>query len=357
MPVTRFLLLFLIILLAFTGCTPLPAGSPPPASTITAAAPDASPAETAAQAPEQLSLTFMAGYKPQASLPFVGVYVAEGMGYFDEENLSVTIQHSPGRGEHLQLVAAGKVQVTTQDAAVMIMRRADPGLPLVSFALIGQRGQQAFAALADSGMKTPKDWEGRTVGYKGTPPPDLMALMSAAGVDPDKVELVNVGFDPRLLTEGKVDVYPVYKSNEPYQIRGWGYDLTLWDAGDYGVPTLGLAYVTSEEILTAQSEALTRFLRASLKGIAYAAENPDRAVDFVMQYAGPEADREHMRFMLDAELADAKSAVTDLHGTGWQTAEQWQELHDMLVQYGAMKETDVNKAFTTLILEAARVQP
>jgi ABC-type nitrate/sulfonate/bicarbonate transport system substrate-binding protein len=78
------------------------------------------------------SLVFMAGYKPQANLPFVAVYVAQEKGLFADEGLTVEIQHSAGGGEHLQLLVAGKVQVTTQDAAVMLKRRIDPGLPLVS---------------------------------------------------------------------------------------------------------------------------------------------------------------------------------------------------------------------------------
>ena len=158
-------------------------------------------------------MTFMAGYKPQANLPFVGAYVAKAKGFFEEEGLDGTIEHSAGQGQHLQYLAAGIVQVPNQDAAVLLQRRADPGLPLVSIALIGQKGQQAYAALESSGIKTPLDWEGHTVGYKGTPPPDLFALIDAAGADREKIELVNVGFDPRLLTEGKVDVYPVFKSN------------------------------------------------------------------------------------------------------------------------------------------------
>lgn len=328
----RILLFALILSLLLPGCTPQGQAAGSTAS------------------PTPLKLTFMAGYKPQASLPFVGVYVAQEKGFFKDANLTVEIQHSPGKGEHLQLVASGKVQVTTQDAAVMLQRRADPGLPLVSIALIGQKGQQAFAALAKSGMKSPKDWEGHTVGYKGTPPPDLMALLTAAGADPDKVKLVNVGFDPRLLTEGKVDVYPLFKSNEPYQIKQWGYDITLWDAADYGVPTLGLAYVTSEATLQSQPEALKRFLKAAIRGIQYAKDHPDEAADIVMQYAGPQADRGNMRFMLDAELKDAETDLTRQHGLGWQTQEQWQAMADMLVEYGAMQQTDVSKAFTTQLL-------
>jgi ABC-type nitrate/sulfonate/bicarbonate transport system substrate-binding protein len=97
----------------------------------------------------------MAGFRPQANLPFVGAYVAQEKGFFADEGLAVTIEHSAGGGEHLQLLAAGEVQVTTQDAAVLLQRRADPGLPLVSIGLIGQRGQQAFVALADSGLNSP----------------------------------------------------------------------------------------------------------------------------------------------------------------------------------------------------------
>ena len=303
---------------------------------------------------EPFELTFMAGYKPQANLPFVGVYVAQEKGFFQEEGLKVTIEHSPGSGEHLQLTATGKVQVTTQDAAILLKRRADPGLPLVSIALIGQKGQQAFAALKTSGIRTIQDWKGHTIGYKGTPPPDLFALLGAAGLKESDVELLNVGFDPRLLTEGKVDVYPVFKSNEPYLVQSWGYELEMWDAADYGVPTLGLAYVTSDETLENQPEQLTRFLRAALRGIQYAADHPDEAVEIVVQYAGPETDPDHMRFMLETELVDMTGESTVEHGIGWQTEQQWATLAEMLQEYDAMPPVEVQTVFTNSILEAAR---
>jgi ABC-type nitrate/sulfonate/bicarbonate transport system substrate-binding protein len=303
-----------------------------------------------------MSMTFMPGYIPQANLPFVGAYVAQEKGFFEREGLEVVIEHSPGKGEHLQLTTIGQVHVTTQDAAVLLKRRADPGLPLVSFALIGQRGQQAFAALASSGLHTPMDWEGRLVGYKGTPPPDIYAMLVAVGANLDLVELVNVGFDPRVLTEGQVDVYPIFKSNEPFLIQSWGYELTIWDAADYGVPTLGLTYVTSEETLENNPEMLSRFLRATLEGIVYASEHIDEAVDIVLEYTGPETDPDHMRFMLETELLDLFSEVTLEHGIGWQTQEQWQSLADLLVEAEVMSPIDVSTVFTNELLEAIRVQ-
>lgn len=298
--------------------------------------------------PEGKSLVFMAGYKPQANLPFVGVYVAQEKGFFAEEGLEVTIRHSAGRGEHIQLLVAGQVDITTQDAAVLLKRRAEPGLPLVAVALIGQRGQQAFVALKEKGLKTPKDWEGHKVGYKGTPPPDLFALLEAAGADMEKIELINVGFDPRVLVEGKIDVYPVFKSNEPYLLRSWGYELVMWEAADYGVPTLGLTYVSTPEILEKDPERVRRFLRAALRGMKYAAQHPEEAVDIVLKYAGPETNRDHMRYMLETEWNDAQSPVTERYGLGWQTLEQWQALHDMLLRHKALaKPVNVQEAFTT----------
>ncbi|MFP4344207.1 MAG: ABC transporter substrate-binding protein [Anaerolineales bacterium] len=297
---------------------------------------------------EAESLVFMAGYKPQANLPFVGVYVAQEKGFFAAEDLEVEIRHSGGRGEHLQLLTAGKVDVTTQDAAVLLKRRADPGLPLVSIALVGQRGQQAYVALAESGLASPEAWRGHKIGFKGTPPPDLLALLDVAGLEESDVELINVGFDPRVLVEDLVDVYPVYNSNEPYLLEKWGYDLVQWEAADYGVSTLGLTYVATETGVAEQQEALERFLRAALRGIEYAAEHPEEAVEIVVAYAGPETDPDHMRFMLETELADAQAEGRPL---GRQTTAQWQALHDSLLEYGALTEAvEVEEAFTNALL-------
>ncbi len=301
---------------------------------------------------QEPTLVFMAGYRPQANLPFVGVYVAEAEGFFEDENLQVDIQHSGGGGEHMQLLVSGKVHVTTQDASVLLKRRASPGLPLVALALIGQRGQQAFVALEERGPESLDAWRGRSIGFKGTPPPDLLALLDHAGLEEADVEMINVGFDPRVLVEGLVDVYPVFASNEPYLLESWGYELRQWEAADYGIPTLGLAYVTTEATLDSQPDALARFIHAAMRGIRYAEAHPDRAVEIVLTHTGPETDPQHMRYMLETELEAAHSAVTDAHSLGWQTDEQWQALLDSLIRYHAIdREVDVDRVYTNQCLD------
>jgi ABC-type nitrate/sulfonate/bicarbonate transport system substrate-binding protein len=307
------------------------------------------------QAVEPASLTFMAGFKHQANMPFVGVYVAEEMGYFDEEMLDVQIRDVATPGDNFKFLAAGEVQITTADAQVLLERRAgDPPLDLVSIALIGQRGQQGFAVLKDSGIQTPKDWEGKRAGYKGSQvTPDYLAILAAEGLSRESVEEVKVGFAPQVLTEGQVDIFPVFLSNEPDTLRRMGFDVDVFEARRYGAPTLGLTYVTTGEMAESRPDVVQRFLNAALKGIRFASLNPDVAVDIVLKYA-PQEDRGHQAYMLETEIGSAGGGHPD-NGFGWQREEQWQRLHDFLVQYGALSAPldDIGAVFTDQFLEEA----
>ena len=314
----------------------------------------ASPAATSAGGATQTAIkkvTFMAGFKAQANLPFVGVYVAQEKGFFEEQALDVDIQHSDG-SKHVQLLATGRIQFATGDVAQVLRRRAETGIPIVAVALVGQTGQQGWVALADSGIEEPTDWVGKTVGFRNTIPPDFYAILEANGMDPNTVKTVNVGYQPpTLLLEGRVDVYPVFLSNEPDTIRRQGREVKLFRAADYGVPTLGLTYLSSEDFIASDPDAVERFLKAALRGIQYAIDHPEEAVEIVLEYA-PQEEADHQRFMLDTEIEGAESEATAENGLGWQTEAQWQALADTLLEFEALeKAIDVNEAFTNDFVE------
>ena len=294
------------------------------------------------------TVVFMAGFKPQANLPFVAAYVAQEKGFFEEQGLEVEIRHSTG--QHLQLLMAGDVDFTTAAATSVLKRRSDPELPIVAFALFGQRGQQAYIALGESGIETVNDWEGKTFGYKVSPPPDYLAMLRAANVDRSRITEVNAGFDPRVLTEGRVDVLAVFKSNEPNIIRGLGFEVKLWDPEEFGVPSMGLTYITRQSIADEDPDRVERFTKATMKGLEYALANQDEAIEIVMRYA-PDEVREHQRFMLETELRDAVSPLTDENGLGWMTDGQWKALYDQLIEFDALpRPFDYQTAYTDRFL-------
>ena len=297
-------------------------------------------------------VVFMAGFKPQANLPFVAAYVAQERGYFAEQRVDVDILHATS-GEHLKLLVAGDVHITTAAASSVLKRRSDPQLPIVAFALLGQRGQQAYMALDDSGISTLKDWEGRTFGYKISVPPDYLAMLQATDVDRGRITEVQAGFDPRVLTEGRVDVLAVFKSNEPSIVRGLGHEVVMWDPSNYGVPNMGLTYITTDDYAAQSSDILDRFLRAALKALEFVQSNPEAALDIVMKYA-PKEDRDHQRFMLETEISDAVSQLTEERGIGWMTDDQWRTLYEHLIDFDALdRPFDYRTAFTTSFLQRA----
>jgi len=307
-------------------------------------------ARASAAAPPR-RVVFQAGFKAQANLPFVAAYVAKDNGLFAEEGLEVEIQHSSGQDAHLSLLAANRVHFSKTVASTILKNVAKPGLPLQAIALFGQRGDTVLVALADSGIDAPRDFEGKTVGYKVFPAPEYLGMLKAAGVDRGKVKEVGVGFDPRVLTERRVDVLPVFRSNEPDTLHRLGFQLTMWDPADYGVPTLGVTYVVNSEWARDNEDTVLRFLRATMRAVAWIQDHRAEAIEITMRYA-PQEQREHQRYMLDVELEAAQSDLTRRNGIGWMTEQQWKALQDSLVEFDAVERpVDVSKVFTTKYLE------
>jgi ABC-type nitrate/sulfonate/bicarbonate transport system substrate-binding protein len=346
---TRYLSTLLVLLLAsllFASCGD---SDDDTSSTPTATAP------TTTSTSEADRVTFMAGFRAQANLPFVGAYVAKEKGFFAENNLDVDIQHVATPGDNYPALVSGTVQFSTADAGELLNKRAgDLPLPIVSIALIGQTGQQGFAVLEDSGIASPADWAGRTAGYKGaTVTPDYLAILEANDVDRESITEVRVGFEPQILTEGQVDIFPVFLSNEPDTLERLGFPTRVFTAADYGAPTLGLTITATEEYIAENPDIVRRFVAAVLQGIAYADEHRDEAIDIVLQYAEG-ADREHQRFMLNTELEMATQGETGDNAIGYQSLEQWQALHDYLVAHGGVPGPlpDASQAFAADFLPA-----
>lgn len=279
-------------------------------------------------------MTFMAGFKPQANVSFVAVYVAKEKGFFREQGLDVDIKHSAGGDEHIKLLAGKQIQVATNTAASLVKAlTGETPIPFVSLALLTQTGDTELVTLKSSGIDDPKKFAGKTVGYKVFPSFEYLAILKANGVDRSSLREVSVGFDPRILTEGRVDVLPVFKSNEPDTLRRLGFEVNEFKPEDYGVQALGQLWVTHRDLLAADPDLYARFTKAALKGLDYAFANLEEATDIVMKYA-PTEDREHQAYMLRTEMASTVTDQTKRLGLGSQTIEQWTRFQDELAGIG-----------------------
>jgi ABC-type nitrate/sulfonate/bicarbonate transport system substrate-binding protein len=172
-------------------------------------------------------------------------------------------------------------------------------------------------------------------------------MLGGAGLTPDDVELVSVGFDPRVFIEGGVDVYPVFLNNEPNTIRNAGVEINVIDPHHHEVPTLGLTYLVRESMLE-DGDAVERFLRATLRAVTWIEANPDEAIEVVLTHAEG-ADPEHQRFLLDEDLAAAQRD----NGIGRASLEQWEALMQLLIDHDVIDAPiDVDTAWRGEVIDA-----
>ena len=151
-------------------------------------------------------LTVVLDWYPNALYAFL--YEAQEKGYFAEQGLDVDIQSPAGVNDAMSMVAAGKADIGLYYQQDVIQARAEQNVPIKSIGAVVQGPLNIVLSLKDKNITSPKDLEGKTVGYAGTELSEALirSIMKNSGADPDSVKLVDVGFDlMSSMTTGNVD--------------------------------------------------------------------------------------------------------------------------------------------------------
>lgn len=336
------------VALIFVACgpaatTPAPQPTQPPAPTE---APMATQPPASTNTPVPQKITFQAGYLAQGNISFVAAYVAKEKGFFAQQGLDVTIEHaSPGGGEQFQRLTAKDIQFTTQTGENFAKTIADVNPPFVGVAMFGHETDHALLVLDDSPIKTLNDLAGKKIGVKtgeGEEPPWLLGMLKEAGLDFKDVELLQVGFDPRVVLPdfgaGQVDALQVFRSNEPDTLGRLGFKTRLFKPEDYGIQFLGQMYITNKDYVRDDPEMVRKFVRATMKALQFILDpaNDKEVTDIVMQYAGADANREHNEFIWHTEAAYVTADSTQEVGLGYASDQEWQNMMNVMVEFGSL---------------------
>jgi ABC-type nitrate/sulfonate/bicarbonate transport system substrate-binding protein len=115
-----------------------------------------------------------------------GFYVAQALGYFQEEGIELSIMQ-PTEGLTDNIVANGSSEFGISYQENVIRARSE-NIPIVSIAAIIQHNTSGFASLPDSGIKSPKDFEGKRYGSWDSPSEMdiLKTIMKAHNADHER---------------------------------------------------------------------------------------------------------------------------------------------------------------------------
>jgi len=233
---------------------------------------------------ELQKLTLMLDWYPNAV--HSAIYMAQENGYFKEQGLDVEILMPSETNDPLRLTGSGQVDVAiSYQSQLLISREQD--IPVISIASYVQSPLNEVMVLADSGITSPKDFEGRKVGYASSEVTEKMlrSIIKNDGGNPDNVEFIDVGFDLiPALTTGNVDgLEGAYINHEKLMMEQEGYEIDIILHSDYGVPKmLELIFITGEDTLAEKKDALTGFITALTKAQADVVASPEAALALLL---------------------------------------------------------------------------
>jgi NitT/TauT family transport system substrate-binding protein len=222
---------------------------------------------------------------------FAGYYVAEAKGFYDEENLDVTILPGGPDIAPEQVIAGGGADVITTWMPAALAAR-ERGVSLVNIAQPFKNQGLSFVCRKDMGVESTDDFPGKTLGvwFFGNEYP-FYAWMAKLGLATDGseggVEVLKQAFDVEALLNGSAACISVMTYNEYGQVLDAGLtpdQLTFFSYADQGVRVMedGL-YVLEENLADpAFKDKMVRFVRATMRGWKYAEENPEEAAQIVV---------------------------------------------------------------------------
>ena len=238
---------------------------------------------------EKEPFTLVLDYFPNAD--HAGIYAALAAGDFDRAGLDVKIQTPPDPSAPLKLLQAGRADLAVSYEPELLLAR-DKGAQLVSVAAMVQKPLTALISL--KGVRSAEDLEGKKIGTAGIPYQSayLKAIAHAAGVK--AYEEVNVGFNltPAMLS-GRVDAtLGSFWNYEGTDLERRGRKPVILRMEDLGVPTYNeLILVAPRKSLdTEGASRVRRFLQALAKGHERLRDDPDGAVDALLE-ANPDLER------------------------------------------------------------------
>jgi NitT/TauT family transport system substrate-binding protein len=255
---------------------------------------------------------------------FAGYYVAQAKGFYEEENLNVTIKPGGPDIAPTQVVAGGGADVVI-DWMPSALAAREKGLPLVNIAQPFKSSGMMLTCLKESGVATPADFPGKTLGvwFFGNEYP-FLSWMATLGVPTDGSEggvtVLKQGFNVDPLLQKQAACISTMTYNEYWQVIDAGIsadDLITFKYEEEGVATLedGL-YVLEERLADpAFEDKMVRFVRASMKGWKYAEENPDEAAMIVLDNdeTGAQTEQHQKRMMGEvAKLTAGSNGALDV---------------------------------------------
>jgi NitT/TauT family transport system substrate-binding protein len=274
----------------------------------------------------------------------VPFFVARDRGYFKGKGLDVRLLEGRGSLQPAQFVDTKQADYGYGDLVTAIEVMAKGGRNrAIGTGMVFQGGGYIF--LEESGIKVPKDLEGKSF---GTTPGDfgqvlLPALGAAAGFDHTKVIIKNIDAAVRTpaFFERKIDFLAGARGSSvprmaivaKRQNKKIGYLFFK----DMGINSYGHVIQVHEERIKGNPDQIQRFMAALMDAWDWSINNPQQALEVFMT-ANPEKDREITLAEMQDGLGDIQDPETKQFGLGYMKEAMMKRSAELANKYAGLEK-------------------
>lgn len=290
-------------------------------------------------------VTMMMPFLP--SVQWSAYYTAKNKGYYQDEGLDVNFQYSTkGNAGTIEQLVGSKVNFILTGEESIISARSK-GLKIVAVYPIEPVNVYYIISEKSKNITKPEDLVGKkisVVSAGGSTYNNLLVILRSANLNKDNVEIIQAGpvFVPAFL-EGKFDAVSTHLGQK-LQIEGKLSDLNVINAFDYS--DISRQHIVVEEnLIKNNSEIISKFLKATKRGLEYAVNHPEEAVE-IYTSINPDAK---LQKKSDLNLWNAfiKEFRYKIGVPILEKSENWKKSQDVLFDIGSItKKTDVSSMFT-----------
>jgi NitT/TauT family transport system substrate-binding protein len=322
----------------------------------TTATESATSASTSGGTPDAVTLQL----KWVAQGQFAGYYAAQDQGYYEAENLDVTIR--PGGPDIVpeQVVASGQAQIGLNWLPSLLANR-DQGVPLVNIAQVFQYSGMRQISFKTENINSVADLKGKNVGvWVGGNEFELFATLAKNNINKDTdLTIVAQKFDMNAFLSGELDAASAMTYNEYYQVLAAGHtpdELNVIDFNKEGTAMLEDGLFTTEAFLQDEKnkDIAARFLRASFKGWEYCRDNVDACVQIVLKNDQSGVMTQEAQKWQVEEINKLIWPLPECAPSiGYMCPDQFKQTADIANQFGVISKPATDDAYTHEIWEMA----
>jgi NitT/TauT family transport system substrate-binding protein len=278
----------------------------------------------------------------------VPFYYGVEKGFYKAEGIDLTINEGRGSANTVQVVAAGTDTFGLADSSSVINLISKGGEIRSVMNVLSSTGF-SVVSLASTGIKTPKDLEGKSLAVSpGDPLRGLFeALAAHHKLDMSKIRFVQVDPAAKVVTvlEKRADALLGGADDQYFLIKYRGQEPAALRFADNGANIVGMTILASNATIKAKPDLVKRFVRASIKSWEEAKKNPDAAVDAAMKVK-PDLNRASTKdqMMVDFELMDSPNVRGR---TGFGDQRDWTQTIELLKKYRGLETNADWTAFHT----------